>query len=150
MNTTKPTRTPEETRAVSRLRALGQGIKVFCLDQDKHYCVPSASGDGSVYQVQVSGETMLCSCPAGVNDKCCKHVGAVEMYRGLRSSWRRPRPWPSTSGCMTSWSGPWKTSSRTFTEGQQESTPVWTTGCSCPGLKRITTTGQPHSSREQL
>ena len=23
----------------------------------------------------------MCSCPAGVNDKYCKHVGAVEMYR---------------------------------------------------------------------
>jgi len=54
---------------------------VFCLDQDKLYCVPSASGDGSAYQVQVSGETMLCSCPAGIHDKCCKHVGAVEMFR---------------------------------------------------------------------
>ncbi|MCZ6866210.1 MAG: SWIM zinc finger family protein, partial [Chloroflexi bacterium] len=69
------------TRAISRLRALGQGVKVFCLDQDKLYCVPSASGDGSAYQVQVSGETMLCSCPAGIHDKCCKHVGAVEMFR---------------------------------------------------------------------
>ena len=29
--------------------------------QDKLYCVPSASGDGTAYQVQVSGETMLCS-----------------------------------------------------------------------------------------
>ncbi len=75
------TKSPEETRAISRLRALGQGVKVFCLDQDKLYCVPSASGDGSAYQVQVSGETMLCSCPAGIHDKCCKHVGAVEMYR---------------------------------------------------------------------
>ncbi len=75
------TKSPEETRAISRLRALGQGIKVFCLERDKLYCVPSASGDGSVYQVQVSGETMLCSCPAGIHDKCCKHVGAVEMYR---------------------------------------------------------------------
>ncbi len=75
------TKSPEETRAISRLRALGQGVKVFCLDQDKLYCVPSASGDGSAYQVQVSGETMLCSCPAGQHDKACKHVGAVEMYR---------------------------------------------------------------------
>ncbi len=81
MVTTKPTRTPPETRAISRLRALGQGVKVFCLDQDKLYCVPSASGEGSAYQVQVSGETMLCSCPAGTHDKACKHVAAVEMYR---------------------------------------------------------------------
>ncbi len=79
--TTKTPLTPEETRAISRLRALGQGVKVFCLERGKLYCVPSASGDGSVYQVQVSGETMLCSCPAGIHDKCCKHVGAVEMFR---------------------------------------------------------------------
>ena len=24
---------------------------------------------------------MLCSCPAGANDRYCKHVAAVEMYR---------------------------------------------------------------------
>ncbi len=78
---TTTTKSPEETRAISRLRALGQGIRVSCLEPDKLYCVPSASGDGSAYQVQVSGEFLLCSCPAGVNDKSCKHVGAVEMYR---------------------------------------------------------------------
>ncbi len=78
---TTTTKSPEETRAISRLRALGQGIKVFCLDKDRTYCVPSASGDGSAYQVQVSGELLLCSCPAGTNDRYCKHVAAVEMYR---------------------------------------------------------------------
>ena len=78
---TTTTRTPEETRAISRLRALGQGVKVFCLDQDKLYCVPSASGDGSAYQIRISGEITSCSCPAGTNDKYCKHVAAVEMYR---------------------------------------------------------------------
>ncbi len=78
---TTTTKSPEETRAISRLRALGQGVKVFCLEQNKLYCVPSASGDGSVYQVQVSGETMLCRCPAGEHDRYCKHVAAVEMYR---------------------------------------------------------------------
>ena len=81
MATTKTPLTPEESKAVSRLRALGQGVKVFCLEKDQTYCVPSASGDGSAYQVQVSGETMLCSCPAGIHGKCCKHVAAVEMYR---------------------------------------------------------------------
>ena len=35
----------------------------------------------SAYQVQISGETMLCSCPAGTNDKYCKHRAATEMYR---------------------------------------------------------------------
>jgi len=78
---TTTTRSREESRAISRLRALGQGVRVYCLDQDKLYCVPSASGDGSAYSVLVSGETMLCSCPAGTHDKCCKHVTAVEMFR---------------------------------------------------------------------
>ena len=78
---TTTTKSPEETRAISRLRALGQGVRVYCLDQDKLYCVPSASGDGSTYTIQISGETVLCSCPAGIHDKCCKHVGAVEMFR---------------------------------------------------------------------
>ena len=81
MATAKTPLSPGESKAISRLRALGQGVKVYCLDPDKLYCVPSASGDGSAYQVQVSGETMLCSCPAGVNNKYCKHVAAVEMHR---------------------------------------------------------------------
>jgi len=81
MTQTKTPLTPEESKAISRLRALGQGVKVFCLERDQSYCVPSASSDGSAYQVQVSGEFLLCSCPAGVNEKYCKHVGAVEMFR---------------------------------------------------------------------
>ena len=60
---------------------VNQGIRVYCMTRDQLYCVPSASGDGSAYQVQVSGETLICSCPAGTNDKYCKHVAAVEMYR---------------------------------------------------------------------
>ncbi len=75
------TKSLEETHAISRLRALGQGVKVYCLERGLTYCVPSASGDGSAYQVQVSGVTMVCSCPAGTHDKACKHVGAVEMFR---------------------------------------------------------------------
>ena len=80
MATTTP-RTPEETQAISRLRALGQGVRVYCLDRDQMYCVPASAGDGSAYQVQISGEITICSCPAGSNDKYCKHVAAVEMYR---------------------------------------------------------------------
>ena len=81
MSQTKTPLTPEESKAISRLRALGQGVKVFCLERDRTYCVPSASGDGSANQVQVSGETMTCSCPAGSNDKWCKHLAAVTMFR---------------------------------------------------------------------
>ena len=52
MATTKTTpRTEEETQAISRLRALGQGLRVYCLERDRLYCVPSTAGDGSAYQV---------------------------------------------------------------------------------------------------
>ena len=34
---TKTPLSPEETRAIFRLRALGQGIRVYCPDQDKLY-----------------------------------------------------------------------------------------------------------------
>ncbi len=71
MTTTKTTRTPKETQAISRLRDLGKGVRVYCLDQDRTYCVPSANGDGSAYQVQVGGETMLYSYAAGSNDEWC-------------------------------------------------------------------------------
>jgi len=33
------------------------------------------------YQVRISGDITSCSCPAGINDKYCKHVAAAEMYR---------------------------------------------------------------------
>ena len=82
MATTKNTpRTEEETQAISRLRALGQGVRVYCLERGCTYCVPSAACDGSAYSVMMSGETMMCSCPAGSQDKYCKHIAAVEMYR---------------------------------------------------------------------
>jgi len=82
---TAPTKTtprsPEETQAISRLRALGQGLRVYCLERDRTYCVPSAACDGSAYSVMISGDTVTCSCAAGTNDRMCKHVGAVAMYR---------------------------------------------------------------------
>ncbi len=37
MTTTKTTRTPKETQAISRLRALGQGVRIYCLDLDRAY-----------------------------------------------------------------------------------------------------------------
>ena len=81
MSQTKSPLSPEESKAISRLRALGQGVRVYCLDKDRLYCVPSAGGDGSAYSVMVSGENAMCSCPAGENDRMCKHLAAVEMYR---------------------------------------------------------------------
>ena len=89
MATKVPARTEEETQAISRLRALGQGVRVYCLERDRTYCVPSSACDGSAYQVQVSGETMVCSCPAGSQDKYCKHVAAVTMYREAQQQLER-------------------------------------------------------------
>lgn len=81
MATKAPPRTEEETQAISRLRALGQGVRVYCLERDRLYCVPSSACDGSAYQVQVSKDIAFCTCPAGENDRHCKHLAAVEMYR---------------------------------------------------------------------
>ena len=73
------TKSREETRATARLRALGQGVRVYVLEPGYRYCVPSASGDGTAYQVLAHGDTVTCSCPAGMNDRYCKHVAAVQM-----------------------------------------------------------------------
>ena len=73
------TKTPEEIQASARLRALGQGIRVYCLEQGYRYCIPSASNDGSAYHVLVIEGDPSCNCQAALNDRYCKHVAAVEM-----------------------------------------------------------------------
>ena len=73
------TKSPEETHATARHRALGQGVRVYVLEPGYRYCVPSASGDGSAYQVLAHVDAVTCSCPAGMNDRYCKHVAAVQM-----------------------------------------------------------------------
>ena len=37
----------------------------------------------------MDGDFLLRSCPAGKNDKCCKHVGAVSMYREAEEQWEQ-------------------------------------------------------------
>ena len=37
MTTTKTTRTPKETQAISRFRALGQSVRAYCPDLDRAY-----------------------------------------------------------------------------------------------------------------
>ena len=76
-----PPRKPKEIQTISRLRALGRGVRIYCLDRHGTSHVPVPSGDGSAYQVQAAGKTMLCSYSAGSNDKWCKHLAAVTMYR---------------------------------------------------------------------
>ena len=70
-----------ETHATARLRALGQSIRVYVLEPGYRYCIPSASGDGSAYQVLDTGGTATCSCPAGMNNRYCKQVAAVRMRK---------------------------------------------------------------------
>lgn len=79
---TKAPITQEESRQLSKLRALGQGVRVYKVD-DSLFCVPTSSNDGSAYAVTVGGLTgaLVCNCPAGQNERPCKHVGAVEMFR---------------------------------------------------------------------
>jgi hypothetical protein len=71
---------PEEALARAKLRALAQGVQVWILEsgQTPRYAVPSASMDGTAYEVIVYGANdITCTCPGHVNRGICKHVGAV-------------------------------------------------------------------------
>ena len=72
-------KSPEESQATARLRVLSQGIRVYCLESRYRYCVPSASGGLLAYQILILGEEITCNCPAGQNDRICKHVAGVQM-----------------------------------------------------------------------
>ena len=71
---------PKEIEATARLRVLNQGIRVYCLEPGFRYCVPSANGGLLAYHILVQGEEMSCNCPAGQNDRMCKHLAGVQMY----------------------------------------------------------------------
>ena len=73
------TKSPEEIQASARLRALGQGIRVYCLEPGYRYCIPSASNDGSAYQVLILDGSPSCTCKASPNGQYCKHQAIVEM-----------------------------------------------------------------------
>ena len=73
-------KSPEETQATARLRVLSQGIRVYCLETGYRYCVPSANGGLLAYHILVQGEGITCNCPAGQNDRMCKHVAGVQMH----------------------------------------------------------------------
>ena len=73
-------KSPEESQATARLRVLSQGIRIYCLEPGYRYCVPSANGGLLAYQILVQGEGMTCNCPAGQNDRMCKHVVGVRMH----------------------------------------------------------------------
>ena len=95
---TTATKSTEETQATARLRALGEGVRIYVLEPGYRYCVPSASGYGSAYQVLARGDTATCSCPAGSNDKFCKHLAAVHMRMEAEESLQQVRSLAVTTG----------------------------------------------------
>ena len=88
-------KSPEESQAAARLRVLSQGIRVYCLEPGYRYCVPSASGGLLAYQVLVSEGTATCNCPAGQNDRLCKHVAGVQMYLEAEAALEQARSTPA-------------------------------------------------------
>ena len=85
----------KEIEATARLRVLNQGIRVYCLEPGFRYCVPSANGGLLAYQILVQGEGMTCNCPAGQNDRMCKHVAGVQMHMEAESALEQARSTPS-------------------------------------------------------
>ena len=58
------------------------------------YCVPSANGGLLAYQILVQGERMTCNCPAGQNDRMCKHAAGVQMYIEAEAALEQARSTP--------------------------------------------------------
>ena len=84
----------EESQATARLRVLSQGIRVYCLEPGYRYCVPSANGGLLAYQILVQGEGMTCNCPAGQNDRICKHLAGVQMHMEAEAALELARSTP--------------------------------------------------------
>ena len=87
---------PEESQATARLRVLSQGIRVYCLEPGYRYCVPSANGGLLSYQILVQEEEMTCNCPAGQNDRTCKHLAGVQMHMEAEAALELARSTPDT------------------------------------------------------
>jgi len=90
-------KSPEESRATARLRVLSQGIRVYCLEPGYRYCVPSANGGLLAYQILVQGEGMTCNCPAGQNDRMCKHQAGVQMHMEAEAALELARSAPTAN-----------------------------------------------------
>ncbi len=86
---------PKEIEATARLRVLNQGIRVYCLESGFRYCVPSANGGLLAYQILVQEEGMTCNCPAGQNDRICKHVAGVQMHMEAEAALEQARSIPA-------------------------------------------------------
>ena len=70
----------QEQTAKAKIRALAQGVKVWVLELEKRYVVPSCSQDGTAYEVVVQStepDDITCTCPGATHRGICKHIGAI-------------------------------------------------------------------------
>ncbi len=102
------TKSPEETQATARLRALGQGLRVYCLEPGFRYCVPSAANDGSAYQVLVHDGDPSCTCQAALNDRYCKHLAAVTMRMEAEESLSMAQSLATVTDCAAPTDDDWE------------------------------------------
>ncbi len=105
---TTTVKSPEEIQASARLRALGQGLQVYCLEPGFRYCVPSASGDGSAYQVLILDGDPSCTCQAALNGRYCKHCAAVEMRLEAEESLSMAQSLATVTDCAAPTEDDWE------------------------------------------
>ena len=55
----------------------------------------SASGGLLAYQFLVSDKATTCTCPAGQNDRMCKHVAGVQMHMEAEAALEQAKSAPS-------------------------------------------------------
>ena len=87
---TKVSPTREEQVAKAKIKALSEGVKVWVLEtgDTPRYAVPSASMDGTAYEVIVhnrDADDVSCNCPGNVYRNICKHVGAIMVRLDLEA-----------------------------------------------------------------
>ena len=98
-----PKLTLEEQLTKAKLRALAQGVQVWKLESEPtpRYAVPSASMDGTAYEVVVYDKDagdITCTCPGHVHRGVCKHMGAILVRIDQRTRWSLPAPGPPKIG----------------------------------------------------
>jgi uncharacterized Zn finger protein len=73
--------TAEETTKAKE-RALGQGVQVWVLEPGKRYVAPSATNEGTAYEIVVQSpeqDDITCTCPGATYRGICKHIGAIML-----------------------------------------------------------------------
>ena len=83
MATKKPPLSPAEQMARAKQKALGEGIKVWLMEDspEPRYAVPSSSEPGRAYEVIAHDDVddVSCNCPGNTFRGICKHAAAVVL-----------------------------------------------------------------------